>query len=70
MQVLQCAGQNFGCRPASIPSVVLESCSTADPWYVENGDRNTNGKIYRNRMISETAELTSDPELELNDEQG
>ena len=41
----------LGCRPASVPSVLLESCSTPDPDLqsvgdVEDGDGNANGKIY------------------------
>ena len=43
----------LGCRPASIPSVVLESCSTPDPQYVEDGDRNANGKIYTSRVLAQ-----------------
>ena len=39
----------LGCRPASVPSVLLESCSTPDLQSVgdvEDGDGNANGKIY------------------------
>ena len=87
----------LGCRPASIPSVLLESCSTPDLQSVgdvEDGERNGNGKELLHNLIwtsymmyfvtfaidetdlhvqsldsgtSETAEPTSDPEL---DEQG
>ena len=88
----------LGCRPASVPSVLLESCSTPDLQSVgdvEDGDGNANGKIYTEILhnliwtsymmyivtfvtdetdlhvdsgtTSETAEPTSDPEL---DEEG
>ena len=39
----------LGCRPASVPSVLLESCSTLDLQSVgdaEDGDGNANGNIY------------------------
>ena len=39
----------LGCRPASVPSVLLESCSTLDLQSVgdaEDGDGNVNGKVY------------------------